>query len=77
MELLREVANFSTSVEDKRTIYILYVRSILEQSSVVWHSSLTKENSEDLERVQRAALRIILGKDFKNYDDALIKADLD
>ena len=77
LELLRKVANFSTSVEDKRTIYILYVRSILEQSSVVWHSSLTKENSEDLERVQRAALRIILGKDFKNYDDALIKADLD
>ena len=30
LELLRKVANFSTSVEDKRTIYILYVRSILE-----------------------------------------------
>ena len=30
-----------------------------------------------LERVQRAALRNILGIYFKNYEDPLIKADLD
>ena len=77
MELLRKVANFSTSIEDKKDIYVLYVRSILEQSSVVWHSSLTNENSEDLERVQKSAVRIILGKDFENYEDALVKADLE
>ena len=65
MELLRKVANFSTSIDDKRIIYILYVRSILEQSSVVWHSSLTKENIEDLERVQKSAVRIILGKEYE------------
>ena len=35
MELLRKVANFSTSIEDKKEIYVLYVRSVLEQSSVV------------------------------------------
>ena len=62
MELLRKVSKFTSSIEDKRTIYILYIRSILEQSSVVWNSSLTAENSEDLERVQKAAVRIILGK---------------
>ena len=80
MELLRKVANFSTSIDDKRIIYILYVRSILEQSSVVWHSSLTKENIEDLERVQKSAVRIILGKEyekFKSYEDALTKANLE
>ena len=53
MELLRKVAGFSTSIEEKKNIYILYIRSILEQSSVVWHSSLTSENAEDLERVQK------------------------
>ena len=64
MELLRKVANFSTSIEDKKEIYVLYVRSVLEQSSVVWHSSLTKENCEDLERVQKCAVRINLGKEY-------------
>ena len=44
LELLRKVASFTNSIEDKKSIYILYIRSILEQSSVVWHSSLTEEN---------------------------------
>ena len=77
LQLLRKVAEFTTSLEDKRTIYVLYIRSILEQSSVVWHSSLTQENSDDLERVQKAATRIILGNEFKNYEDALTKVNLD
>ena len=71
------MAEFSTSIEDKKTIYVLYIRSILEQSCVVWHSSLTQENSEDLERVQKAAIRIILGQKYENYEDALIKVNLD
>ena len=77
MELLRKVASFGTNVEEKRNIYILFIRSVLEQSSVVWHSSLTKENEEDLERVQKSAVRIILGKDIKDYSDALAEANLD
>ena len=76
MELLRKVSKFTSSIEDKRTIYILYIRSILEQSSVVWNSSLTAENSEDLERVQKAAVRIILGKNCNNYEEALEKVNL-
>ena len=77
MELLRKVAEFSTSIDDKKNIYVLYIRSILEQSSVVWHSSLTKEISDDLGRVQKAAVRIILGTRFENYEDALIKVNLE
>ena len=76
MELLRKVASFNPSIADKRTLYILYVRSILEQSCVVWNSSLTAENSNNLERVQKAAVRIILANRFENYDDALDKVDL-
>ena len=37
----------------------------------MWHSSLTKENIEDLERVQKAALKVILKDDYLNYKDAL------
>ena len=76
MQILRKTAEFTNNINEKRTIYILYVRSILEQSCVVWHSSLTIENSQDLERVQKAAVRIIVGNKFENYEDALIKANL-
>lgn len=77
MELLRKISAFTNSVEEKKHIYVLYIRSILEQSSVVWHNSLTQDNADDLERVQKCAVRIILGNDFVNYEEALIKADLD
>ena len=53
------------------TIYMSYIRSIVEQSCTVWHSRLTKENIEDLERIQKSALRIILKEDYNTYDQAL------
>ena len=71
MELLRRVASFGTSVEDLKNIYFLFVRSQLEQSAVVWHSSLTEENINDLERVQKSAVKIILGNKYQNYEEAL------
>ena len=53
------------------TIYTSYIRSILVQSCTVWHSSLSKENSDDIERVQKSVLRTILGEDYTTYEDAL------
>ena len=35
---------FSASTNDLVHIYVLFVRSVLEASSSVWHKSLTKEN---------------------------------
>ena len=37
----------------------------------MWHSSLTEENQNDLERVQKTALKVILGNKFKSYKNAL------
>ena len=71
MELVRRVASFGTPVEDLKTIYILFVRSHLEQSATVWHSSLTQDNRDDLERVQKSALKIILQEKYINYKNAL------
>ena len=41
-------------------MYTLYIRSVAEQAAVVWHSSITKGEELDLERVQKVTLRIIL-----------------
>ena len=76
MELLRKISSFGTGREEKKDIYILYIRSILEQSCVVWHSSLTDENVQSLERVQKAPMKIILGQKYTNYEETLEKLDL-
>ena len=52
-------------------IYCLYIRSVAEQSSVVWSSSITSGESNDLERIQKVALRIILQSEYTDYNNAL------
>ena len=44
---------------------------------MVWHSSLTEKNEKDLERIQKSAVRIILGRNFDNYEDALVRVNLE
>ena len=77
MQLLRKVASFGVGTGDLKHIYILFIRSLLEQSATVWHSSLSAENSNDIERVQKTALRVILGDQFKTYKNALTILNLD
>ena len=50
---------------------MLQVRSKLDQSAVVWHSGLTRRDNNDIERVQKAALRVILGEKYISYKNAL------
>ena len=70
MQLLRKVASFTSNKEDLLQIYKLFVRPILEQSCNVWTSSLTQESSDALERVQKAAYKVILGTNYKTYEEA-------
>ena len=58
--------------EDSKNLYIIFVRSQLEQSAVVWHSCLTEENIHSLERVQKSAPKIIMGEKYQSYKKSLI-----
>ena len=53
------------------------MRSILEHSAVVWHSSLTQKNTNALERVQKAAVKIIMGEKYVDYNDGLKNLNLE
>ena len=75
--LLRKLSSFKPKIEDMKIIYISYIRSILDQSCQVWHFSLTEENTNDIERVQKSALKIILGYKYQNYENALEKLNLE
>ena len=77
MVILRKLSEFGAPREDMKTIYISYIRSILEQSSVVWHKSLTLQNQEDLTRIQKSACRIILKHKYTTYEKALEILDLE
>ena len=77
MQLLRKVATFGTAQDELKDVYVLFIRSLLEQSATVWHSSLTEENRNDLERIQKTAVKLILGDRYKNYEQALSELDLE
>ena len=46
------------------------IRSVLESSCPVFHSMITKEQSNDIERLQKILLRIILKDSYKSYEQA-------
>ena len=71
MSILRNLYSFDVPLADLVQLYIFYLRSLVEQSAVVWHSSITKGEQKDLERVQKVALRIILKDGYDTYVNAL------
>ena len=71
MRLLHCLAGFSVPLKDLVIVFILFIRSVLEQSCQVWHSSLTLQNTMDLERVQKHALKVILKSEYLSYENAL------
>ena len=77
MIILKNLFTFNVSIEDLVEIYLLYIRSVVEQSAVVWHSSLSKGEQLDLERVQKVALRLILKEGYTTYSEALKATGLD
>ena len=77
MQLLNAAATFTSKRKDLKDIYLTFIRSILEQSAVVWHSGLSVRNKKDIERVQKAAVRVIMGKNYKNYAHSLRELKLD
>ena len=62
--------------DDLVHIYILYIRSVLEYCSVLWHSTLTEEQSHNIERVQKTCLKVILGSQYEDHQKALEQCGL-
>ena len=73
---LRQMSKFTKSVKDKNYIYKTYIRSVLEQSSVVRSSSITKRNKSELERVQKVAVRILYNSN-EPYKEIFKKLNLE
>ena len=70
MQILHSSSKFTTNINHLKDIYSKFVRSKLETSSCVWHSSLTEKQKHSIERVQRSAFKVILKNRYISYEQA-------
>ena len=68
--LLRRLKKYQLDIFKIFDVYTKEVRSILEYAVPVWHSGITRCESRQIENVQRAAFKIILGESYISYEVA-------
>ena len=76
MQLIRNIKKFGATKQELVHLWITFCRSVLEQSCVLWHSTLTQDNITDLERTQKTFARLILKDQYGSYAEALLKLNL-
>ena len=69
--ILRRLKKLGANKEDLLDVYSKQIRSILEFAIPVWNSALTGEDISLIERIQKTALHIILGDQYRSYNSAL------
>ena len=77
ISMLTKLRYAGVSIEDLLHIYKQYIRTKLEYCSVVFHSSLTVQQSASLERCQAVCLRVILQDNYISHSAALEMTGLD
>ena len=70
MQLLSKLRYIGVRIEDLLDTYCLFIRSILEYSSVAFHSSLNDRQTRKLESIQVTALKICLRENFVSANAA-------
>ena len=70
MWLLRRMKLLKLENEIIIDYYVKEVRPLTEQGVPIWNSSLTKKQIKDIEKIQKVALKIILGQQYQSYESA-------
>ena len=68
--MIRRLKGAGLSSDELLDFYNKEVRSLLEMAVPVWHSSLTIKQTNQIERVQKAALSIVLEGNYTSYEVA-------
>ena len=77
MQLFRTFWSFGSNIPKMVHLWKVYCLSVLEQSCVVWGSSISQENKDDLERTQKCFAKLVLKKKFSDYRSALLQLGLE
>ena len=73
LSMITKLRYVGVSKDDLLDIYILFIRSITEYCAVSFHSSLTQQQSNKLEKIQKTCLKVIMGDEYQDYSIALKK----
>ena len=68
--ILRRMVKLGLNKEILFDVYSKEVRSMLELAVPAWHSGLTRQQSTDIERIQKISFKLILGDNYENYQQA-------
>ena len=69
--MLSRLKAFNVSRQDLVKIWTCFIRPSTEYVAPLWHSSLSVKDNMKIERLQKRALRIIMGRDYPGYELAL------
>lgn len=70
MWLLRRMKSLGLEPDFILEYYVKEIRPVVEHGVPVWHGGLTTQQSTNLERIQKVALKVILGDCYKSYEHA-------
>ena len=69
--MLSKLKAFKVSRQDLVKIWTTFIRPCTEYAAPLWHSSLSADEKIKIERLQKRALRIIMGGTYPGYENAL------
>ena len=72
LRCLKILKRCSLSTDDLLYFYNSAVRPVLEYACPAWHTSLTKEQSSQIELIQKRAFRIIFSSNCLDYENFCI-----
>ena len=62
--MLNRLKRFGLPMEDLVSVFVSYVRPVVEYATPVWHGSLIDNQSKKMESIQKRACQIILGANY-------------
>lgn len=71
MYVIRWLVEFGIARDEMLNVYKQKVRSITEYPSICWLNAISVKEKLMLERTQKVAFHLILGKDYISYENAL------
>ena len=74
--VILQTKKFHFSHETLITLYQWFIRTSLEYAAPVWHPGLTQRQHDQLERVQKRVLRIIMWPNYPGYEAALAQCNM-
>ena len=69
--MITKLKYVGVGMEDLLDIYVLFIRSVTEYCAVAFHSSLTIQQSDKIEKIQKTCLKVILSEMYVSYQAAL------